>query len=118
MAITQPDGTDPPADHAQADQQQAPPTRNPTPLQSQPSGTPHEERAASVVQAAYRSHVERRSQNGLALRKDPDKVLTGCAAPAAARRRDAARHFRLDTIPDAMLQVAAATAANRPAQHD
>jgi len=79
MVTAQPEGADPSAD-AQPEQKHDSKARNNAPLQTQPSGT-HEERAASVLQAAYRSHVNRRSQRGMALHKDPNKVQT-CSAAA------------------------------------
>ena len=44
-----------------------------------------EEQAATVVQAAYRSHVDRRSRDGLALRKNPGKVVHSHAARHACK---------------------------------
>ena len=71
MTRPQPDSAEPgAAEAAPAKEPEAQAARR-----SHPLGAPHEEQAAKRVQAAYRGHMERRSSRGLALHKDPDKVV-------------------------------------------
>ena len=52
----------------------APCTAAAGPRLERPAGSEAEERAATSIQASYRSHTLRRSMSGLVLRKQPDEA--------------------------------------------